>query len=111
MTDIENTVLGIVQDTADYLDEPVLLSSRFMDIGINSVLFIKIIVNVEDTYDLEISEVEIVRLLEENVSSLAQYIQKEVAQKLKAFVYCAVGDVRFKRETPVSVVSLHTSSE
>lgn len=58
-----------------------LLSSRFMDIGINSVLFIKIIVNVEDTYDLEISEVEIVRLLEENVSSLAQYIQKEVAQK------------------------------
>lgn len=80
MTDIENTVLGIVQDTADYLDEPVLLSSRFMDIGINSVLFIKIIVNVEDTYDLEISEVEIVRLLEENVSSLAQYIQKEVAQ-------------------------------
>ena len=81
MTDIENTVLGIVQDTADYLDEPVLLSSRFMDIGINSVLFIKIIVNVEDTYDLEISEVEIVRLLEENVSSLAQYIQKEVAQK------------------------------
>lgn len=38
MTDIENTVLGIVQDTADYLDEPVLLSSRFMDIGINSVL-------------------------------------------------------------------------
>ena len=22
MTDIENTVLGIVQDTADYLDEP-----------------------------------------------------------------------------------------
>ena len=74
MTDIENTVLGIVQDTADYLDEPVLLSSRFMDIGINSVLFIKIIVNVEDTYDLEISEVEIVRLLEENVSSLAQYI-------------------------------------
>lgn len=81
MTDIENTVLGIVLDTADYLDEPVLLSSRFMDIGINSVLFIKIIVNVEDTYDLEISEVEIVRLLEENVSSLAQYIQKEVAQK------------------------------
>ena len=81
MTDIENTVLGIVQDTADYLDDPVLLSSRFMDIGINSVLFIKIIVNVEDTYDLEISEVEIVRLLEENVSSLAQYIQKEVAQK------------------------------
>ena len=81
MTDIENTVLGIVQVTADYLDEPVLLSSRFMDIGINSVLFIKIIVNVEDTYDLEISEVEIVRLLEENVSSLAQYIQKEVAQK------------------------------
>ena len=81
MTDIENTVLGIVHDTADYLDEPVLLSSRFMDIGINSVLFIKIIVNVEDTYDLEISEVEIVRLLEENVSSLAQYIQKEVAQK------------------------------
>ena len=81
MTDIENTVLGIVQDTSDYLDEPVLLSSRFMDIGINSVLFIKIIVNVEDTYDLEISEVEIVRLLEENVSSLAQYIQKEVAQK------------------------------
>lgn len=74
-------MLGIVQDTADYLDEPVLLSSRFMDIGINSVLFIKIIVNVEDTYDLEISEVEIVRLLEENVSSLAQYIQKEVAQK------------------------------
>ena len=58
-----------------------LLSSRFMDIGINSVLFIKIIVNIEDTYDLEISEVEIVRLLEENVSSLAQYIQKEVAQK------------------------------
>ena len=57
------------------------LSSRFMDIGINSVLFIKIIVNIEDTYDLEISEVEIVRLLEENVSSLAQYIQKEVAQK------------------------------
>ena len=47
MTDIENTVLGIVQDTADYLDEPVLLSSRFMDIGINSVLFIKIIVNVD----------------------------------------------------------------
>ena len=42
---------------------------------------IKIIVNIEDTYDLEISEVEIVRLLEENVSSLAQYIQKEVAQK------------------------------
>ena len=81
MTDIENTVLGIVQDTADYLDETVLLSSRFMDIGINSVLFIKIIVNIEDTYDLEISEVEIVRLLEENVSSLAQYIQKEVAQK------------------------------
>lgn len=81
MTDIENTVLGIVQDTADYLDEPVLLSRRFMDIGINSVLFIKIIVNIEDTYDLEISEVEIVRLLEENVSSLAQYIQKEVAQK------------------------------
>ena len=81
MTDIENTVLGIVQDTADYLDEPVLLSSRFMDIGINSVLFIKIIVNIEDTYDLEISEVEIVRLLEENVSSLAQYIQKEVARK------------------------------
>ena len=47
------------------------------------------------------------RLLEENVSSLAQYIQKEVAQKMKAFVYCAVGDVRFKRESMYSIATLH----
>lgn len=80
MTDIEMRVVKILKEnsTKKDIDESKILNNDLNDLGINSLSFIKIVVALEEEFNIQFEDTQINFELFGNVKKLASIIEKKM---------------------------------
>lgn len=80
LNELQKNVIGIINSNLEEnTQQCITLESTFMDLGVNSITFIKIIVELECEYNIEVDDELLILGVFPNVKSLTDHVELAIA--------------------------------